>query len=142
LVAVEEVLRASKVSVPSGAVTAEEWLRSPGNHLEEIAASLGQAGEELDERDRVSVEADVKYAGYLARERKALAAAADDEHLAIPEDLDFRMVSGFSREVRERLDAVRPETVGQASRVPGVTPAAVALLARVVRRLREAGRDG
>lgn len=146
LVAVEGAIRACKVVSSSGALTAEDWLRSPGNHLEEIAASLGPVGGKLDERDRVSVEADVKYAGYLARERKALAATVDEERLAIPEDLEFGTVSGFSREVRERLDAVRPETVGQAARVPGVTPAAVALLTRVVRQklraIGDAGRDG
>jgi tRNA uridine 5-carboxymethylaminomethyl modification enzyme len=85
-----------------------------------------------DDRDRLTVEADQRYAGYLKREARAIAQVRRFEAAAIPESLDYADVPGLSAEVRHRLTDVRPETLGQASRVPGVTPAAVALLARIL----------
>jgi tRNA uridine 5-carboxymethylaminomethyl modification enzyme len=61
------------------------------------------------------------------------------ESLAIPADLPYEQISGFSREIRERLIAVRPTTLGQASRLPGMTPAAVGLLAAHVARRHRCG---
>jgi tRNA uridine 5-carboxymethylaminomethyl modification enzyme len=63
-----------------------------------------------------------KYAGYLARERVAAVRLAHMEELAIPEQIDYRALAALSFEARERLDAVRPQSLGQASRIPGLTP--------------------
>lgn len=75
------------------------------------------------------VEVEVKYEGYIAQQERLLAREAEsDDREAIPETLEYREVRGLSSEVRERWSALRPTTVGQARRVPGVTPAAVSLL--------------
>ena len=73
-------------------------------------------------------EIDVKYSGYIERQRDEIAKQTANETLAIPADLDYDAVSGLSFEVRQKLKAARPETLGQASRISGVTPAAVTLL--------------
>ncbi len=74
------------------------------------------------------VEIQTKYAGYIARQSEEIERARRLESTALPEDLDYAAVSGLSNEVREILRRTRPLTVGQASRLPGVTPAAVSLL--------------
>jgi tRNA uridine 5-carboxymethylaminomethyl modification enzyme len=86
--------------------------------------------------DMSSVEAAVRYDGYLQRQEAELARAERDERRPIPAGFEFDRVPGLSREVVERLSTVRPHTIGQASRVPGVTPAAAAVVAVFVRRFR------
>lgn len=74
------------------------------------------------------VEVQVRYAGYLNRQREEIAKTRRYESKAIPQDFDFDTVTGLSTEAREKLQAAKPDTIGEASRVPGVTPAAVSLL--------------
>jgi tRNA uridine 5-carboxymethylaminomethyl modification enzyme len=74
------------------------------------------------------VESDVKYAGYIERERAAVARTKREEHRAIPDGFDYVGLPGLTREAIERLSLVRPETLGQVGRVPGVTAAAVAVI--------------
>jgi tRNA uridine 5-carboxymethylaminomethyl modification enzyme len=84
--------------------------------------------------------AEFKYAGYLKRHDAQVARTRADEARPIPQDFVYAGVPGLSREVVERLSSVRPGTIGQASRVPGVTPAAVAIVAaRIARDQRVAG---
>jgi tRNA uridine 5-carboxymethylaminomethyl modification enzyme len=86
------------------------------------------------ELDEATVTAEFKYRGYLKRHDAQLARSRDDAMREIPVDFQFAGIPGLSREVVERLTQARPETIGQASRVPGITPAAVAILgARVSR---------
>ena len=80
------------------------------------------------------VEIQAKYAGYLERQREDVARNQRHESMAIPDDLDYDAVSGLSSEVRQKLIAARPATVGQAARLSGVTPAAVSLLLVHLRR--------
>ncbi|HET6176924.1 MAG TPA: tRNA uridine-5-carboxymethylaminomethyl(34) synthesis enzyme MnmG [Candidatus Sulfotelmatobacter sp.] len=75
-----------------------------------------------------SVETEVKYAGYLLQQQRAMERLKKSEQHAIPDWFDYRSVSGLSREMQEKLTKVRPRTLGQASRIPGVTPAAVSLV--------------
>ena len=75
-----------------------------------------------------SVETEVKYAGYLQQQQKAIERLKKAEQRAIPEWFDYRSVSGLSREMQETLVKVRPRTLAHASRIPGVTPAAVSLV--------------
>jgi len=75
-----------------------------------------------------SVETEVKYSGYLQQQEKAITRLKQSEKRHIPEWFDYAAVSGLSREMREKLMRVRPRTIGQASRIPGVTPAAVSLV--------------
>jgi tRNA uridine 5-carboxymethylaminomethyl modification enzyme len=85
------------------------------------------------------VEIDAKYAVYLERQEADIEALRRDESIALPDDLDYEF-SGLSNELRERLRLTRPATLGQASRVEGITPAALTLLLAEVRR-RELGRS-
>ena len=75
-----------------------------------------------------SVETEVKYAGYLQQQQRAIERLKKAEQRTIPEWFDYRSVSGLSREMQEKLVKVRPRTLGHASRIPGVTPAAVSLV--------------
>ena len=75
-----------------------------------------------------SVETEIKYAGYLLQQQRAMERLQKSEQHSIPEWFDYRSVSGLSREMQEKLTHVRPRTIGQASRIPGVTPAAVSLV--------------
>jgi tRNA uridine 5-carboxymethylaminomethyl modification enzyme len=75
-----------------------------------------------------AVETEIKFAGYLEQQKKAIKKLKAAEAVAIPEWIDYRAISGLSREMRETLERVRPVTIGQASRIPGVTPAAVGLV--------------
>ena len=75
-----------------------------------------------------SVETEIKYAGYLDQQTKSIERLKRSEQRAIPDWFDYGKVSGLSREMNEKLTRVRPRTLGQASRIPGVTPAAVSLI--------------
>jgi len=75
-----------------------------------------------------SVETEIKYEGYLLQQHRAMDRLKKSEQHAIPEWFDYRSVSGLSREMQEKLSRVQPRTLGQASRIPGVTPAAVSLV--------------
>ena len=85
------------------------------------------AGEQ-DPAVQEQVEIQAKYAGYIDRQKDEIERARNNEALRLPLDLDFAHVKGLSSEVREKLSRHRPETIGQAGRIPGVTPAAVSLL--------------
>ncbi len=75
-----------------------------------------------------SVETEIKYSGYLEQQAKAIERLKKSEQRMIPDWFDYGRVSGLSREMNEKLTRVRPQTLGQASRIPGVTPAAVSLI--------------
>jgi tRNA uridine 5-carboxymethylaminomethyl modification enzyme len=75
-----------------------------------------------------AVETEIKFAGYLEQQKKSIARLKAAESVAIPEWLEYGVISGLSREMRETLERVRPLTLGQASRIPGVTPAALSLV--------------
>ena len=75
-----------------------------------------------------AVETEIKYSGYLDQQSKAIERLKRSEQRLIPEWFDYARVSGLSREMNEKLTRVRPRTLGQASRIPGVTPAAVSLI--------------
>jgi len=95
-----------------------------GENLDESAGRLpSQLRNELK-----SVETEIKYEGYLLQQQRAMERLKKSEQHAIPEWFDYRSVSGLSREMQEKLSQVQPRTIGQASRIPGVTPAAVSLV--------------
>jgi tRNA uridine 5-carboxymethylaminomethyl modification enzyme len=120
-------------------VTASQLLRQPEVRLADLVAQERLPGFELEARDAAvdlaSAETAVKYAGYLRRQESEIARARKDERRGIPRDFPFDRVPGLSREVVQRLFQVRPDTLGQALRIPGVTPAAVAVLGAFVGRL-------
>jgi tRNA uridine 5-carboxymethylaminomethyl modification enzyme len=77
---------------------------------------------------RAQLEVAAQYSGYIERQEEEIARHRRNEETRLPEDLDYSSVRGLSNEVRQKLAQIRPATVGQASRVPGVTPAAVSIL--------------
>ena len=83
---------------------------------------------QVEENVAAQVEIQAKYAGYITKQEQEVAHSKQAEQTAIPAGVDYDAVSGLSNEVREKLKATRPTTLGQASRIPGVTPAAVSLL--------------
>jgi tRNA uridine 5-carboxymethylaminomethyl modification enzyme len=86
------------------------------------------ADERLREQVKLQVEVQAKYSGYLKRQSDEIERAWRNEELRLPADIDYSLVGGLSNEARQRLCDVRPETLGQAARIPGLTPAAVSLL--------------
>jgi len=92
----------------------------------------------LDRATTDQLEIDGRYAGYLARQQKDIDAFRRDEALALPVDLDYAQVGALSTEMRQKLSAGRPATLGQAARIAGVTPAALTALLRHVKRREKA----
>jgi tRNA uridine 5-carboxymethylaminomethyl modification enzyme len=80
-----------------------------------------------------AVETEIKFAGYLEQQKKSIEKLKAAEAVAIPEWMEYGVISGLSREMRETLERVRPITIGQASRIPGVTPAALSLVHVAIR---------
>ena len=130
-------LRAARVRESGRSVAATQVLRRPGVTLAGLAEQGVlelETGEDGASVEISSVETVVKYEGYLRRQEATVARRERDGHRRIPSGFPFGAVPGLSREVVERLTAVVPETLGQAGRVPGVTPAAVAVLGTYVKR--------
>ncbi len=92
------------------------------------SAAAWRADERLCDQVELQVEVQAKYSGYLKRQSDEIERAQRNEELRLPPDIDYGLVGGLSNEVRQRLCDVRPETLGQAARIPGLTPAAVSLL--------------
>ena len=131
-VPVSDHVNALLVAFDSSPVTqtsrAIEILRRPEISYATLMRMLGEpATLTLDEA--AELEIDVKYDGYVKRQAEAIERFKRLEDAAIPDWVDFAAVIGLSTEVRERLSAVRPQSLGQAARMPGVTPAAISLLA-------------
>jgi tRNA uridine 5-carboxymethylaminomethyl modification enzyme len=87
---------------------------------------LADAALPLDVRE--GAEIDIKYSGYLARQQQQIDQVKKQEHKAIPAGIDYAAIGTLSREAREKLAAMQPINLGQASRVPGVSPADVTAL--------------
>jgi tRNA uridine 5-carboxymethylaminomethyl modification enzyme len=116
--------------------TAADLLRRPQLHYRDVTAlsmvgDLDKAALESDEQAEqvgLAIETGAKYAGYIDRQHREIAKHAKQEQLRLPPDIDYSAVDGLSHEARQRLELARPETVGQASRLEGMTPSAVSLL--------------
>jgi tRNA uridine 5-carboxymethylaminomethyl modification enzyme len=105
-----------------------DLLRRPELDYAKLASVPAFAPAVEDPAVAEQVEIEAKYSGYLDRQREEIARARRHEGTAIPAAFDYANVRGLSAEVRQKLERVRPQTVGQARRVPGVTPAAISLL--------------
>jgi tRNA uridine 5-carboxymethylaminomethyl modification enzyme len=128
-------LRSSMVTTENGLrLSAEAWLRQPKTRLSAIAGAQVKLAEPMGRLDIPSVETALKYEGYLKRQELEVARGVRDESRRIPDDFPYASVPGLSTEIIQRLSQIRPETLGQAMRVPGVTPAAVAVLGIYVSR--------
>ena len=108
---------------PEGGYESVVALKSVGASAALIAAADG-----LSAQVRQSLQIEARYSGYIDRQSAEINRSRRQSSMRLPEDLDYSAVLGLSNEVREKLERVRPETIGQASRIPGMTPAAVSLL--------------
>jgi tRNA uridine 5-carboxymethylaminomethyl modification enzyme len=108
--------------------SALDLLKRPGLDYAALMAVEGLGPGVADAKVAEQVEIAAKYAGYLERQREEIERQRRHEATVIPADFDYRGISGLSAEVVAKLSAVRPETLGQAQRIPGITPAAISLL--------------
>ena len=104
-----------------------EMLRRPEVDVQRLL-HFYEGGEDIPEQVGEQVEIQAKYAGYIVRQQTDIDKALRYDHLRLPESMDYTGVPGLSNEVSQKLKAQRPETLGQASRIPGMTPAAISLL--------------
>jgi tRNA uridine 5-carboxymethylaminomethyl modification enzyme len=110
-----------------GSITLADLLRRPGFHSADLVRHrLADADLPLDVRE--GAEIDIKYSGYLARQQQQIDQVKKQEHKPIPSRINYAAIGTLSREAREKLSAVQPINLGQASRVPGVSPADVTAL--------------
>jgi tRNA uridine 5-carboxymethylaminomethyl modification enzyme len=132
--AVDAALLAKLGAALSRETHAIDLLRRPEISFDDLAGAAACApaawcaDERLREQVKLQVEVQAKYSGYLKRQSDEIERASRNEELRLPADIDYTLVGGLSNEARQRLCEVRPETLGQAARIPGLTPAAVSLL--------------
>jgi tRNA uridine 5-carboxymethylaminomethyl modification enzyme len=112
-----------------GRPTQAIWLRRPEAKIEMLRPALRELlSEEPLAGVLATVETELKYSGYIAQQNRQVERLRDSGERRIPQDFCYTDIPGLSREVSEKLERVRPNTLGQAGRIPGVTPAAVAVL--------------
>jgi tRNA uridine 5-carboxymethylaminomethyl modification enzyme len=112
-------------------VTIADALRRPEVTIEDVRDRFPE-GTDVEIGARVEIE--LKMDGYVRRQQLAIERAAREEAVVLPGDLDYAAIRALSREGREKLDRVRPRTLGAAARIPGLSPADIALLSVHVRR--------
>jgi tRNA uridine 5-carboxymethylaminomethyl modification enzyme len=138
-----KILDRTVVSVGAERLPASHALRRPEVSLTGLRES-GSVTLEISELDQAldasTIEIDLKYEGYLKRQRCEIDRARKYDRQGIPEDFRYEGLPGLSREMVQRLAEIRPSTLGQAQRIPGVTAAAVAILARHIERCEPAER--
>jgi len=110
-----------------GSITLADLLRRSGCHTGDLVR-LGLAAAELPADVREGAEIDIKYSGYLARQQQQIDRVKKQEHQPIPADVNYAAIATLSKEAREKLAAVRPLSLGQATRIPGVSPADITAL--------------
>ena len=128
-------IRTSSIRPAAGPkVPAEQWLRQPSSTLAQLVSDGFHLEQPISRLDIPSVETMLKYQGYLKRQEADVQRSARDENKKIPRGFEYAGVPGLSSEVIQRLAETKPETIGQATRVPGVTPAAITVLSSYVSR--------
>lgn len=106
-------------------IRAIEWAKRPEV---DVPALLERIHPGLPHDAQIQIGIQIHYEGYLARQEKSIALQKKHEHLPLPANMDYQSLSGLPNELREKLSAVQPNTLGQASRIPGMTPAAISIL--------------
>ncbi|MGH9436022.1 MAG: FAD-dependent oxidoreductase, partial [Terriglobia bacterium] len=117
-----QLLKRPEITIEDLTAWINEGMASAGRRFDLRSSSL------LEREEARRVETDLKYEGYLAQQEKQIERMKRAEARHIPDGFDYHSVSGLSREVVEKLGKVKPVTLGQASRIPGITPAAVSLV--------------
>ena len=103
-----------------------DLLKRPELSFDDIVEFLPEAIDNVQAREQLEISA--KYSGYIDRQKEDIARLVSHEATVLPSDFDFTRVNGLSNEVQQKLVESRPQTLGMASRIPGVTPAAISLL--------------
>jgi tRNA uridine 5-carboxymethylaminomethyl modification enzyme len=103
-------------------------LRRPEIRLEDVLAEGVVQAEPLRREDIVAIETEIKYEGYLKQQEREIDKLRKAESKRIPADFDYSNMPGLSREIVEKLTKIRPQSIAQASRIPGVTPASISIL--------------
>lgn len=119
-----------------------ELLKRPELEYADLAGLMGEPCPDPQAAEQVEIQA--KYAGYIDRQKEDIARLRRNENTPLPSNLDYNAVDGLSNEVRQKLSAVRPDTLARAGRIPGVTAAAIALLLIYLKKrgaLGDAGQD-
>ena len=129
--ALDEVCREAGIQPPGVGGTAAALLKRPEIHYAQIEAVIGR-GEGVDDRTAGRIETEIKYEGYIARQQRQVDEVRRQEETPIPADFDYAPLGGLRLEAREKLDRIRPRNLGQAGRIPGVSPADLAVLAVAV----------
>ena len=107
--------------------TAAELLKRPGVHYELLAKVIGR-GQDVSAAMALRIETEIRYAGYIAREPRAIHEVQRHENVVIPDDFDYAPLETVTLEAREKLAKIRPRTLAQAGRIPGVSPSDLAQL--------------
>jgi tRNA uridine 5-carboxymethylaminomethyl modification enzyme len=131
--AVNEKLLALGSTAMKTSVSVAQLLRRPELRIEDIQ-SINPSPQPISREIAAEVEIAIKYSGYIQRQEDGVMRLRHLEKTRIPNTLDYASVEGLSREVREKLNSVQPLSLGQAARIPGVTPAALSLLAIYLKR--------
>jgi len=105
-------------------LTLREYLKKPEIKIQNML-EYGKFSGSLSDEEMRAIESEIKYEGYLKRQRKEVSRLKRTDRMKIPKDLDLEKVPGLTKEAREKLEKYRPETIGQARRIPGLTPAAL-----------------
>jgi tRNA uridine 5-carboxymethylaminomethyl modification enzyme len=106
-----------------------QWLKRPESRIGDLRHWIHESlGEQLTHGLLTTIETEIKYAGYIAQQERQIQRLRKSEGRCIPGNIAFKTIPGLSREIGEKLEKVRPSTMGQAARIPGVTPAAIAIL--------------
>ncbi|MCE9609644.1 MAG: tRNA uridine-5-carboxymethylaminomethyl(34) synthesis enzyme MnmG [Chthoniobacter sp.] len=126
-----EQLRTFACDTRFGETRIAQWILRPENSVEHLPAEI-RAGFSADRWAAIEIE--LKYAGYISRQNDAIERLRASEEKHIPPQLDFSTLSGLRAETRQKLTQIRPETLGQASRISGITPADIALLSVLIQR--------
>lgn len=114
-------------------MSAAKFLKRPEIKFSDLAKLGIWENVSLDEKLQSQIEIELKYEGYISRQKREAQQLAKMEKVVIPETFDYRSVPGLSRELKERLSLVRPNSIGQVSRVSGVTPAALTAIMVILR---------
>ena len=117
------------IGQPGTRVSLGQLLRRPEVGIDDLRGAFpGELGASLRRADWKAIETEFKYVGYLEQQRRQIARLEKAEARGIPEQFQYRGLPGLSNEVVEKMERVRPRTLGQAGRIPGVTPAAISIL--------------
>jgi len=128
------VLKNTKIKIDNRSVSCFELLKRDSIDYNYLVSHGFIKNNFISDSIKIQIEIDIKYEGYIERQKREIEKLKRNDETVIPEDFDFNIIKGLSNEVRQKLIKVKPSTIGQAARIPGVTPSAISLLIIFVKR--------